>query len=142
MIRLGALLFAIVLPISATLTGCFCEEFIITEEFENFCDDGVPCGWTATGPVTQVPTYHDNVFGVAVPAGTTLSSLEDFGSRRPGVLARCDAGASLVLNGETTTVPSDSFDWVFSGSGATTITVTGTGQCVIDDIGFEDDCLY
>ena len=139
--RFGALLFVLVLPLSASLLGCFCEDFVLTEEFENFREDGVPCGWTATGPVSQVPTFHSNVFGVAVPAGTTLSSLENFGFRRPSVLVRCEAGASLLLNGSRTSAPSDSFEWVGTNSDAnTTISVTGSGQCIVDDVGFTASC--
>lgn len=139
--RFGALLFVLVLPLSASLLGCFCEEFVLTEEFENFCEDGVPCGWTATGPVTRVPTFHSNVFGVAIPAGTTLTSLEGFGTSRPSILVRCEEGASLTINGNRASAPSDSFEWLSSGSEAnTTISVGGSGQCIVDDVGFLTSC--
>ncbi len=139
--RLGALLLVIVVPLSASLLGCYCDDdLVITEEFERFCD-GVPCGWTATGPVSQVPTFHDNVYGVAIPAGTTLTSGEAFGLRSPRILVRCDAGASLQLNGNAQSAPTDSFAWVSSSqTGNTAISVTGSGQCVVDDVGFIDFC--
>jgi hypothetical protein len=140
--RLGALLFVLVLPISASLLGCYCDdELVITEEFENFCDDGEPCGWTASGPVTRVPTFHADVYGVAIPAGTTLTNSEAFGRQRNGILVQCDAGASVQFNGRTASAPTDSFGWFYSSlEGPTTIGVTGTGRCIVDDVGFIDEC--
>lgn len=95
MIRVGVLFFVLAVPFGASLLGCGCDNSIITEEFEDFCD-GVPCNWEANGPVSQVPTYHAEVHGVAIPAGSTLTALEDFGARPPRLLVRCDEGAALT----------------------------------------------
>lgn len=140
--RLGAFLYVLVLPLSASLLGCFCDDhLVITEEFENFCDDGQPCRWEATGPVSQVPTFHTGVYGVAIPAGTTLTSAESFGSRRTGVLVQCDETASIQFNGTPASPPSDTFVWLYATqTGPTTLTVTGSGQCIVDDAGFIDNC--
>ena len=140
--RLGTLLFFVVLPLSASLLGCFCDDqFVITEEFENFCDDGAPCAWDASGPVSQVSTYHAGAHGVAIPAGTTLSGAETFGFLRLGILVQCDEGASVQFNGRGGNAPSDRFTWLYSSeAGTTTISVTGSGQCIVDDIGYIDEC--
>ncbi|MFK8001676.1 MAG: hypothetical protein AB8H86_18930 [Polyangiales bacterium] len=140
--RLGALLFVLVLPLSASLVGCICnDELVITEEFENFCEDGAPCAWTATGPVSRASTYHPDVYGVAIPAGSTLTGAETFGFRRLGILVQCDEGATVEFNGRAANAPADSFGWLYSSqAGAVSISVSGSGQCIVDDVGFIDEC--
>lgn len=142
--RLGALLFVLVLPLSASLVGCICDdELVITEEFENFCEDGAPCGWTASGPVSRASTYHPDVYGVAIPAGTTLTGAETFGFRRLGILVQCDETAMVEFNGRGSRTASDSFMWFYSSEGGpVTISVSGAGQCIVDDVGFIDECDF
>lgn len=141
MIRLGALLFGIVLPLSASFIGCIdCEDIILTEEFEDFCD-GVPCLWEASGPVAQVSTYHAEIHGVAIPADTTLSALEGFGNLTPRVLVRCDEGATIEINERSMSAPSDIFVWLNAPEREfMTIRVSGTGRCVVDDISSYPNC--
>lgn len=140
MIRLGMLLFALAIPVGASLLGCGCNDIIITEEFEDFCGD-VPCNWEASGPVSQVATYHAEVHGVAIPAGSSLSALEAFGSRPPQLLVRCEEGAILEVNGDLKVTTRDSFSWIEGAVGQTMIRVTGSGECIVDDVGLLESCV-
>jgi len=124
------------------------------ESFEEVCDD-VPCGWAQlegpAGTVRFVSTVHPGEHGLRLdagvaargPASTARSARAMFGTLQAALSARCDPGATLVLEAAVRATARDVVD-TFRGRASppevwsdviTTTTLTGDLAGVDGGIG-------